>query len=53
MLEDNKYTKYNHLKTRVIQKSIEEINKYSDIKVELEKEEKEGTMYFVERWYSV
>lgn len=42
MLEDNKYTKYNHLKTRVIQKSIEEINKYSDIKVELEKEEKEG-----------
>lgn len=42
MLEENKYTKYNHLKTRVIQKAIEEINKYSDIKVELEKEEKEG-----------
>lgn len=42
MLEENKYLKYNHLKTRVIQKSIEEINKYSDIKVELEKEEKEG-----------
>lgn len=42
MLEENKYTKYSHLKTRVIQKSIEEINKYSDIKIELEKEEKEG-----------
>lgn len=42
MLEENKYLKYNHLKTRVIKKSIEEINKYSDIKVELEKEEKEG-----------
>lgn len=42
MLEENKYLKYNHLKTRVIQKAIEEINKYSDIKVELEKEEKEG-----------
>lgn len=42
MLDDNKYVKYSHLKTRVIQKSIEEINRYSDIKVELEKEEKEG-----------
>lgn len=42
MLDDNKYAKYSHLKTRVIQKSIEEINRYSDIKVELEKEEKEG-----------
>lgn len=42
MLEDNKYIKYNHLKTRVIQKSIEEINKYSDLKIELTKEEKEG-----------
>lgn len=42
MLEENKYTKYNHLKTRVIQKSMEEINKFSDIKVNLEKEEKNG-----------
>lgn len=42
MLEDNKYIKYNHLKTRVIQKAIEEINKFSDIKIQLEKEEKEG-----------
>lgn len=42
MLEENKYLKYNHLKTRVIQKAIEEINRYSDLKVELEKEEKEG-----------
>lgn len=42
MLEENKYPKYNHLKTRVVQKAIEEINKYSDIKVKLEKEEKEG-----------
>lgn len=42
MLDSNKYIKYNHLKTRVIQKAIEEINKYSDIKVQLEKEEKEG-----------
>jgi plasmid replication initiation protein len=42
MLEDNKYLKYSHLKARVIQKAIEEINKYSDIKINLEKEEKEG-----------
>ena len=42
MLEENKYIKYNHLKKRVIQKSIEEINKYSDLKVELTIEEKEG-----------
>lgn len=42
MLENDKYAKYSHLKARVIQKSIEEINKYSDIKINLEKEEKEG-----------
>ncbi len=42
MLEQNQYSKYSHLKARVIQKSIEEINKYSDIKVNLEKEEKDG-----------
>lgn len=41
MLDKDKYTKYSHLKARVIQKSMEEINKYSDIKIELEKEEKE------------
>lgn len=42
MIDGEKYTKYSHLKAKVIQKSIEEINKYSDIKVNLEKEEKEG-----------
>lgn len=42
LMIENKYSKYNHLKTKVIQKAIEEINKFSDIKVILEKEEKEG-----------
>lgn len=42
MIDSNKYKKYSHLKAKVIQKSIDEINKYSDIKVNLEKEEKEG-----------
>ena len=42
MIDSNRYTKYSHLKAKVIQKSIEEINKYSDIKINLEKEEKEG-----------
>lgn len=42
MIDNNKYTKYSHLKAKVVQKAIEEINKYSDIKVNLEKEEKEG-----------
>ena len=42
MLGNNKYIKYSHLKSQVIQKSLEEINKYSDIKVNIEKEEKEG-----------
>lgn len=42
MLGKNQYEKYSHLKVRVIQKSLEEINKFSDIKVNLEKEEKEG-----------
>ena len=42
MIDNDKYTKYSHLKAKVIQKAIEEINKYSDIKVILEKEEKEG-----------
>jgi len=42
MIDSNKYTKYSHLKAKVIQKAIEEINKYSDIKINLEKEEKEG-----------
>jgi len=40
MIDSDKYTKYSHLKAKVIQKAIEEINKYSDIKVELEKEKK-------------
>lgn len=42
MIDNDKYTKYSHLKAKVIQKAIEEINKFSDIKVILEKEEKEG-----------
>ena len=42
MLDKDKYSKYSHLKERVIKKSMEEINKYSDIRIELEKEEKEG-----------
>lgn len=42
MIDSNKYQKYSHLKSFVIQKAIQEINKYSDIKINLEKEEKEG-----------
>lgn len=42
MIDSNKYQKYSHLKAFVIQKAMEEINKYSDIKINLEKEEKEG-----------
>lgn len=42
MIENDKYQKYNHLKVKVIQKATEEINKFSDIKIKLEKEEKEG-----------
>lgn len=42
MIDSNKYQKYSHLKVKVIQKAIEEINKYSDIRINLEKEEKEG-----------
>ena len=42
MLDSNgTYSKYSHFKTRVILKSIAEINKYSDLKVELLKENKE------------
>lgn len=43
MLDNSKYEKYSHLKSKVIQKAVEEINKYSDIKIILEKEEKERT----------
>lgn len=42
LMLENKYSKYSHLKTKVIQKAMEEINRYSDIKINLEKEEKEG-----------
>ena len=42
MIDNNKYQKYSHLKCFVIQKAIQEINQYSDIKINLEKEEKEG-----------
>jgi plasmid replication initiation protein len=41
MLESGKYSKYNHFKTRVINKALEEINRFSDLKVELIKENKE------------
>lgn len=40
-LEENQFERYTQFKNRVILKCIEEINKYSDIKVELKKEEKE------------
>lgn len=42
MIDNDKYKQYNHLKTKVIKKAIDEINKYSDIIIELKKEEKEG-----------
>ena len=42
MIDNNKYQKYSHLKSFVIQKAMQEINQYSDIKINLEKEEKEG-----------
>lgn len=42
MIDKDKYKQYNHLKTKVIKKAIDEINKYSDIIVNLKKEEKEG-----------
>jgi len=41
-LEENQFERYTQLKNRVILKCIEEINKYSDIKVTLKKEEKEN-----------
>lgn len=40
--KDEKYQKYSHFKARVINKSLEEINKFSDIQVTMKKEEKEG-----------
>jgi hypothetical protein len=40
-LEEKQFERYTQLKNRVILKCIEEINKYSDIKVKLKKEEKE------------
>lgn len=40
-LEKHQFERYTQLKNRVILKCIDEINKYSDIKVELKKEEKE------------
>lgn len=36
------YQKYSHFKARVINKALEEINKFSDIEVTLIKEEKQG-----------
>lgn len=41
-LDEHQFERYTQLKNRVILKCIDEINKYSDIKVELKKEEKEG-----------
>lgn len=40
--KDNSYQKYSHFKARVINKALEEINKFSDIEVSLIKEEKQG-----------
>ena len=40
-LDEKQFERYTQFKNRVILKCIEEINKYSDIKVELKKEEKE------------
>lgn len=40
-LEENQFERYTQLKNRVILKCIEEINQYSDIRVELKKEEKD------------
>lgn len=40
-LEPTQYERYTQLKSRVINKCIEEINRFSDIQVELIKEEKE------------
>ena len=41
-LEDNQFERYTQLKNRVLLKCIKEINDYSDIKVELTKEEKQN-----------
>lgn len=40
--KDNSYQKYSHFKARVINKALEEINKFSDLNVTLIKEEKQG-----------
>lgn len=40
--KDNSYQKYSHFKARVINKALEEINKFSDLTVTLIKEEKQG-----------
>lgn len=41
-LEENQFTRYTQFKNRVILKCIDEINRFSDINIELKKEEKEG-----------
>lgn len=41
-LEENQFERYTQLKNRMLLKCIEEINKHSDIKVELVKEQKEN-----------
>lgn len=40
--KNDTYQKYSHFKARVINKALEEINKFSDLSVTLAKEEKEG-----------
>lgn len=40
--KDNSYQKYSHFKARVLNKALEEINKFSDLTVTLIKEEKEN-----------
>lgn len=41
-IDKDKYTKYSHFKERVLNKALEEINKHSDLNVELIKAEKQG-----------
>ena len=41
-IDKDKYTKYSHLKDRVIKPAMYEINKYSDIDINLIAEEKQG-----------
>ena len=41
-IDKEKYNKYSHFKERILNKALEEINKFSDLTVTLRKEEKQG-----------